>query len=132
LPSSNHAVIKEAYRAFAARDLETLRELSLPDVEVRTMTGVLAHRDEPYRGHEGLADYLRDVAEVWDELELVPSEFHDLESEATLVFGRVRARRGSTLVDTSNAWRWRMRGGKVASAEVFGDAESAIALLTDG
>jgi ketosteroid isomerase-like protein len=129
LPSSTHAVILAAYRAFAARDLAALRELALPEIELRTMTGVLAHRDEPYRGHEGLAEYLRDVAAVWDELELTASEFHDLNAGGILVFGRVRARRGTTLVDTSNAWLWRLRNGKVESAEVFGDAASAMFLL---
>jgi ketosteroid isomerase-like protein len=130
LPPPNHAVIRQAYRAFAARDLTALQELALPDIEVRTMTGALANRDEPYRGHEGLAAYLRDVGEVWDELELTPSEFHKLEDGGILVFGRVRARRGSTLIDSSNAWLWHLREGKVASAQVFGDAGSAISLLT--
>ena len=132
MPSSDHAVIRQAYRAFAARDLAALQELALPDVEIRTMTGVLANREDAYRGHEGIAEYLADVAEVWDDLELTPSEFHELDAGGILVFGRVRARRGSTLIDGSNAWLWHLRGGRVASAQVFGDVGSALALLTKG
>jgi ketosteroid isomerase-like protein len=131
LPSeeSKHAVIRRAYRAFAARDVAGLGEIAHPDVEIKAVTGALARDGRPYSGLGGVAEYIRDVGEVWDELELLPAEFHDLDEERTLVFGRVRARRGSTLIDTPNAWLWRVRDGKVISAEVYGDPEAAIALF---
>ena len=131
-PPSSHEVIRAAYSAFASRDLDALTELASPEVEVRTMTGFLARRDEPYRGHAGLALYLDDAGAVWDELELTPAEFHDLDDGSVLVFGRVRARRGSTIVDSPTAWRWRLEEGLVTSATVFGDADSAVSLLTEG
>ncbi len=125
----SHAVIRRAYQAFATRDVDGLRELSDPGVELRTVTGALAREGEPYVGLDGLLAYMRDVGDVWDELELLPAEFHDLGDDRTLVFGRVRARRGSTLIDSPNAWLWRVREGKVVAAEVFGDPEAATALL---
>lgn len=128
----SHAVIRRAYEAFASRDVDGLRELSDPRVELRTVTGALAREGEPYVGPDGLAAYIGDVSEIWDELELLPAEFHDLDDDRTLVFGRVRARRGSTLIDSPNAWVWRVREGKVVSAEVFGDPEAATALLGGG
>jgi ketosteroid isomerase-like protein len=134
VPSDNrkHAVIRRAYRAFAARDTSALGEIAHAEIEIRAVTGALARDGHPYVGLEGVAEYIRDVGEVWDELELLPAEFHDLDSERTLVFGRVRARRGSTLIDSANAWLWRLRDGKVLSAEVYGDAESAIDLFGRG
>ena len=95
------------------------------------MTGTLAQEGKPYRGYQGLETYLADVAAIWDELELLPSEFHDLDEERVLVLGRVRAKRGSTLIDSPSAWLWRIREGKVVEAEVFGDPEAAISLLRD-
>jgi ketosteroid isomerase-like protein len=132
LPHSAETVIRRAYEAFAARDANTLREVSRDDVEVRTMTGVLAEREEPYRGPDGIADYLHDVTRVWDELELEPVEFHELESGGVLVLGRVRARRGSMRVDSANAWLWHLKDGLVASVSVFGDLAEAAALVRDG
>ena len=123
------AVVRQAYRAFAERELPTLRRLAHPDVEVRTVTGMLAARQEPYRGHEGLEAYLDDVARVWDELELHPAEFHPLDSERVLVLGRVLARRGSALHDSPSAWVWTVREGLVVAVEVYGDAEAALELL---
>jgi ketosteroid isomerase-like protein len=96
---------------------------------VRTMTALLAGRKEPYRGHEGIAQYVDDVGRVWDELELDPVEFHELESGGLLVFGRVRARRGSMRVDSANAWLWHLRDGRVELVEVFGDPGDAAALV---
>jgi len=122
-------VIRRAYSAFAARDLVALRELAVPEIEIRTVTGMLAHRDEPYRGYAGIEQYLRDVAEVWGELELVPAEFHDLTGGRVLVLGRVRARRGSTLIDSASAWLWEVHDDLIVSAQVFGDPETAMALL---
>ena len=122
-------MIRRAYRAFAARDVAALRALADPEIEVRAMTGVLAREGAPYVGLGGLEDYMRDVAEVWDELELEPAEFHDLDSGEVLVFGRARARRGSTLVDSPSVWLWRVRDGKIRTAHVLGDTEAGIRLL---
>ena len=47
--------IRQAYRAFAERDLEGLIALSDEAIEVSTVTGLLSGRTEPYRGYEGLA-----------------------------------------------------------------------------
>jgi ketosteroid isomerase-like protein len=132
LPPSDRAVIEKAYRGFATRDLAMLRQFSHPDVEVHTVTGAMAERHEPYRGHAGLEAYLRDVGEVWDELELMPAEFHDLGPGEVLVFGRVRARRGSMILDSASAWQWRLRDGKVSSLRVFEDADEAASLLAEG
>jgi ketosteroid isomerase-like protein len=132
LPPSDRAVIEKAYRAFAARDLGMLRQFSHPEVEVHTVTGIMAERREPYRGHEGLEAYLRDAGEVWDELELTPAEFHDLRPGEVLVFGRVRARRGTMILDSASAWLWHLREGKVVSLKVFDDADEAAALLAEG
>jgi hypothetical protein len=85
VPRGNEALIRRAYGAFAARDLAALSELAAPEVEVDTVTGVLAGRDEPYRGYEGLERYLADIAEVWRRLELFPKEFVELDTERVLV-----------------------------------------------
>ncbi len=94
------------------------------------MTGILAERSEPYRGHAGIAEYLDDVTKVWDELELEPVEFHQLDSGGVLVYGRVRARRGTMRVDSANAWLWRLEDEMVAAVEVFGDLGEAAAVLS--
>jgi ketosteroid isomerase-like protein len=114
-------VVKRAYEAFDERDLKALVDLSDPQIEISSVTGVVAGRDQTYKGKEALADYLRDVEEIWDQIELVPQEFIDLEDGRVLVFGRVRARRQTSRVDTPNAWLWELRGDKVLAVRVYAE-----------
>jgi ketosteroid isomerase-like protein len=115
-------VVKRAFEAFHDRDLDALTELSDPAIEISSVTGIIAGRESPYTGIRALSEYLGDVERIWDEIELVPQEFHQMEEgERVLVFGRVRARRGKSRVDTPNAWLWELRGQKVAGVRVYAE-----------
>jgi ketosteroid isomerase-like protein len=122
-------LVRKAYEAFSKRDLDALRELADPRIEIHTVTGMIAGRSEPYRGHEGLSEYLNDVGELWDEIELLPSDFHELSDSRLVVFGRVRARRELAVIDAPNAWLWELGEDRIRSARVFGDPQSARELL---
>jgi ketosteroid isomerase-like protein len=128
----DEAVIRRAYRAFGSRDVATLAELAADDVEVSTITGLLAGRTEPYRGREGLEEYMRDLASTWKRIELEPQSFHPLDEGRTLVFGRVRAWHDRGLLDSSNAWLWTLRDGRVTAVRVFADPADARELIAGG
>ena len=122
-------LVRQAYLAFSKRDLDALREIADPRIEIHTVTGMVAGRSEPYRGHDGLVEYLRDVGELWDEIELLPTDFHELSDSRLVVFGRVRARRELAVIDPPNAWLWEVGEGRIRSARVFGDPQGARELL---
>jgi len=122
-------LVRQAYLAFSKRDLDALREIADPRIEIHTVTGMIAGRSEPYRGHDGLVEYLRDVGETWDEIELLPTDFHELSDSRLVVFGRVRARRELAVIDAPNAWLWEVGEGRIRSARVFGDPQGARELL---
>ena len=124
-------LIRQAYRAFAERDLETLVALADEEIEVSTVTGLLSGRTEPYRGYSGLEEYMADLASTWKRIELQPQQFHPLDEERVLVFGRVRAWHERGFLDSSNAWLWTIRGDKVASVQVFADPSEARRAFTD-
>jgi ketosteroid isomerase-like protein len=119
------ALIRKAYEAFAERDLDALIELSDEAIEVSTVTGLLAGRTEPYRGYEGLAEYLDDLTVQWKRLELQPQTFHPLGQGRVLVFGRVRAWHERGFLDSQNAWLWTVRGDRVISVRVYADPGEA-------
>ena len=130
MPLAGEDLIRRAYAAFAERDVETLIELSDPEVEVSTVTGLLAGRSEPYRGYEGLAEYIDDISGQWKRLELQPQHFLPVGSDRVLVFGRVRAWHQRGFLDSENAWLWTLRDEKVLSVRVYadpGDARRAFA-----
>jgi ketosteroid isomerase-like protein len=122
-------VVKAVFAAFAERDLEGVLEFASPDIEFVAVTSDYAGRTEPYRGHEGIRQYFRDVAEVWDELRLTPTDYR-MVGDQVLVTGRVSARSPARVVSGSTGWVWRVRGGKVVRCHVYPSAEEAIGSVT--
>ena len=123
-------VVKAAFAAFAARDLEAALALADADIEFSAVTGDHAGRADPYLGHDGLRQYFRDVASVWEELRLTPRDFR-ASGDRILVTGRVSARSRSRTVSGSTGWVWRVRGGKVTHVRVYASAADAIAAVEE-
>lgn len=121
----SEAIIRRAYNAFAKRDVDALVALSDESIEVSTVTGLLAGRTEPYRGHDGLGEYMSDLSGTWKRLELTPQQFLEIDGENTLVFGRVRAWHDTGFLDSANAWLWTIRDGRVFAVRVFADPGDA-------
>jgi len=120
--------VKAMFAAFAARDLETVLALADPDIEFTAVTGEHAGRTDPYRGHDGLRAYFRDVAEVWEELRLTPREFRAA-GHLILVTGKVSARSRARTVSGSTGWVWRVHDSKVVYGRAYASAADAIAAL---
>jgi len=118
-------VIRRAYQAFDRRDLEALTEIADESIEISTVTGLMAGRDQPYRGHEGIASYLADIGATWTRMELQPQQFIELGEGRVLVFGRARVWHQRGFLDSSNAWLWTLRDDKVVSVRVFADPAEA-------
>ncbi len=113
------AIVREAFAAFAARDLAGMLSRCHADVVLRTFaTSQLAQRPEPYRGHEGVRAYLSDVSDVWDELTFTPMELRQA-PESVIGFGRTDARRGAQTIIASVIWVVRLEAHQIRSIEVF-------------
>jgi ketosteroid isomerase-like protein len=123
-------VVQATFAAFAARDVERVLELADPDIEFTAVTGEHAGRTDPYRGHEGMRQYFRDVASVWEELRLTPREFRP-HGDRILVTGKVSARSRSRTVTGSTGWIWKVRDGKVTYVRVYASAADALAALEE-
>jgi ketosteroid isomerase-like protein len=119
------SLIRKAYAAFAARDLDGLVAVSDEAIEVSTVTGLLSGRTEPYRGYDGLGEYLADLAGQWKRLELQPQTFHPLGPGRVLVFGRVRAWHERGFLDSQNAWLWTLADDRVLAVRVYADPGEA-------
>jgi ketosteroid isomerase-like protein len=112
-------IVTAAFDAFARRDLPAMLERCHPDFVLRSFaTAQRAERTTPYRGHEGVHAYLRDVATIWEELTLTPLTFRHAQ-ESVIGFGRVEGRRPGERVLGSIMWVVRLHGDLIASIEVF-------------
>jgi ketosteroid isomerase-like protein len=123
---SDLEVVRAVFAAFTERDVEGVLAHAHPEVELRPVTGDYAGRTEPYRGHDGIRAYFRDVARVWDELRIVPGEYRQA-GDLILVTGRVSARSPARIVAGSTGWIWRVEDGLVTYARVYASAADAMA-----
>lgn len=113
------AIVTAAFDAFARRNLPEMEALCTADFVLRSYaTSRLVERSEPYRGHDGLHAYVRDVATVWQELTLTPLTIRTAQ-DSVIGFGRVEGRRPGERVLDSLMWVVRLRDRLIASIEVF-------------
>jgi ketosteroid isomerase-like protein len=125
--SENVELARRAFEAFDRRDLDAVLEVCDPDVRLDVVTGGIAGRAEPYRGHDGLREYLSDASRVWTELRMTPSEFHEAAGGVVVVVGRVYARGSGRVVDSPTGWLWRLRDGRIVSGRVYPNPDEALA-----
>jgi ketosteroid isomerase-like protein len=118
-------VVRRMFTAFAARDLDAMVGAMDPEVDFLPVTANLTTGGMPYRGHDGIARYLDDVARVWPELRLFPDEIRDLDG-AVVALGRVLARGGGMILDRPTGWVFSLRGGKILRARVYASHEEAL------
>jgi len=127
MPESPLALVRRLYECFNLRDEVGIFELCDDSMEFfPAVTAEAVGRDAPYSGPSGLRDYLADVAQVWEELQITPSEV-EARGEVLLVRGRVYARsRELGIRDVPAAWIWHVRDGYFVRGEVFPDPEEAL------
>lgn len=122
------ALVERLYTCFNRRDETCIIELCAEEMEFfPVVTAEAIGRDAPYSGPAGLHDYLADVAQIWEELQITPSEVEQ-RGARLLVRGRVYARsRELGIRDLPIAWIWEIRDDRFVRGEVFPDPEQAVA-----
>lgn len=124
---SHEALIERLFNAFNRRDPEAIVALCSDEMEFVAVTGEEVGRGDPYRGREGLREYLADVARIWEELLITPDTVES-RGGRLLVCGRVYLRsRELGIRDMPAAWIWWVDDGLFVRGEVFANPVHAIA-----
>ncbi len=118
--------IEAGLAALNRRDVEGMLATLQPDAEMVPARAVL--EGTTYRGHEGMRQWLVDMADDWDEFRIDPYDVRGLTGGRVLVLGRFHARGKSSGVrlDQPAAWICRLVDGKVAHMRFFADADAAL------
>ena len=124
MPDPHVELVERLYGCFNRRDETCITELCDEEMAFFPVgTAEAIGRDAPYGGQSGLRDYLADVAEVWEELQITANEVVRCRDHL-LVRGRVYARsRDLGIRDVPIAWIWEVRDGRFVHGEVFPDPE---------
>jgi ketosteroid isomerase-like protein len=123
---SDLELVRHMFGAFARRDLDAMVATMCDDIEFLPVTANITTGGVPYRGHEGIARYLVDVADVWPELRIFPDDIRSA-GDAVVVLGRVIARGGGMILDRPTGWVFTLRDGKLASGRVYASHDEALA-----
>jgi hypothetical protein len=121
-------LVERLYESFNRRDVTGIVGICDEKMDFfPSGTAEAIGRDTPYVGPAGLQEYMADVAKVWEELLITPSEL-ERKGERLLVRGRVYARsRKLGIRDVPVAWIWEVRDRRFIRGEVFSDPEQAVA-----
>jgi hypothetical protein len=118
-------LIPRLFTAFNERDEKTLYELTDPEIVWDAPTAALAGREGPYRGHEGLHDYLEDVDRLWVELRALPIQVR-MRGEEIFAVGRLYARGVRLGIrDLPVAWSLTLRNRRCVMGQVHEDPRRA-------
>lgn len=108
--------------AFERRDLETMIEHATPEVELTTMAVVTGRRSTPYRGHEGLREYLADAEGMGLDFSIEVTGAHAT-GDAVVVLARIRGSIGGDPVDMPVTYVFRTSGRRISHAVVSADVD---------
>jgi ketosteroid isomerase-like protein len=118
-------LVRGAYDAWNAGDLERFISVSAPDVVLHT-SGAFPDLPGEYRGHEGVRSFWRDVRGPWEEL-AIEVESVAQESDFALVSFRFRARGREGLEVNARFFQvGEVRDGLVRRIDAFVEESEAV------
>jgi ketosteroid isomerase-like protein len=115
------------FDAFNRREIDAALKVIDAQVEFIAPTAEMANEGKPYVGHAGMRKYYADVAAVWKQLDVTPTEIREVD-DAVLVLGRVYGRaEGGYIQDSPAQWVLRFREGRIWRIRVFTNRSAAFA-----
>lgn len=126
MASQNIESLRRAYEGFAKRDVAAVLSVSSPDIEWDA-TDALRHTGV-FHGHEGVIEYLRGLAGVWEDFELEPDQFVEAaDGRNVMVLGVTRGRLIETgeHVEARFAHIGEIKGGKIVRFKICLDRAAA-------
>jgi uncharacterized protein len=123
-------VAQRGYEALARGDMEAVLELIDPDVQVEVHTGRPDLPETALRGHAGFLENLRQLDEVFEDVEVTPEEFIEVGEKLVVpIYTAGRGRGSGIRVENRVTHIWTIRDGKATRFQVFPTKEQALEAL---
>jgi ketosteroid isomerase-like protein len=119
-------LMREGIEAFNRRDLEGMLATMDPEIELVPLRGAI--EGVAYRGHDGVRDYMNDMAGDWQDSQIEIMEMRELGEGRVLVEALMRAHTLGSGVEVAakGAWLCDVSGDKVKRIRFYRDPESAL------
>jgi ketosteroid isomerase-like protein len=123
---TNVEVVKALMDAVNRRDIDTFAGLTTPDFEWFPVFAARVEGDV-YRGREGIAAFLGEVDQTWEEFRPMPERYHDLD-DRVLGLGRLKTRGRASGVPSDSPWGgvYDFRDGKISRIRTYLDHGEAL------
>ena len=130
MPEQKIELIRETCARWNRGDLEGTLELIDPEATWQP-SGRFIDSGGTYNGHAGVRQFWDVFREPWDDIELVPVEFTELDPSRTLTRTRFRGtgRASGVVTQTELFVIWTTANGKVTGYQSFADREQALAAV---
>ena len=123
LTQGNAAIVRRAYEAVDARDIDELKAMTTPDLILRASPAI---DGKVHHGPEGIGEIFQAIHDRWREFHFEPLEFYEA-GNRVLVLGTMLTKGKEEDGFASTAGQvWTLEDGKVVSVEAYLDTESAI------
>jgi ketosteroid isomerase-like protein len=117
-------IVDQLFRAFAARDADALGSLVAEDMVFEPSSTEVAIR-APYRGPDGMREYLAEVTRDWEQFDVTIAETREAPPHV-VALGRVYARSAGFVADNPIAFVWEVRDGAIVWGRTFTDRAAAL------
>lgn len=114
------AAALEVLAAFQRRDVETMIAHATPEIELTTMAVAIGERDGPYRGHDGLREYLADAEAVGIDVAIEVTGAHAT-GDAVVVLAHLTGTIEGAPADMPITYIFRTAGRRISHAVVSAD-----------
>jgi anti-sigma regulatory factor (Ser/Thr protein kinase)/ketosteroid isomerase-like protein len=121
----NIRVVREVFKAFAARDVPRTMQLVDRGVMIEPLSTPVQRRT-PYLGVGGLRRYFDDLEQTWQRFELTLGELR-ADGDWVVAAGRIHAQRENFTADDPAGFAFKLRDAKVVWAKVYRSHEEALA-----
>jgi ketosteroid isomerase-like protein len=123
LTQGNVAIVRRAYESIHARDVDTLKTMTTPDLVLRASP---ATDGKVHHGPDGIGEVFQAICDRWEEFRVEPLEFYE-SGNRVLALGTILTKgRNEDGIASTAGQLWTLREAKIAAVEGFLDTESAI------
>ena len=131
MSQENVELVREGFARWNEGDHQFIFGSAASDVELYSRFGSL--NGEPYRGHQGVREWLADIEQSFDRFELWLDEIRDL-GDDVLALGGIDARaRGSGLdIQEPMGWVLEFRGGRLTRMRFYVPPAEALEAVGPG
>lgn len=116
-------IVRRAYDAFRAGDVDLLMSLASDDFVLRTSSAV---DDAEHHGPQAMREVMEVIRGRWDDFRLEPLEFYDAGNRVLVLGTLITKGHGDEGFASTAGQVWTLKDGQITAMDAFLDTEEAI------